>query len=182
MLFHGVLHADFRGLDQADAARDALARDIKRCAVVHRPADERKSPCDGDGFLEVQRLAGDVTMVVIHGKDRVKLSGFADIEDRVTRDRADRVDAFGLRRFHSREQLVDLFSSEESVISVVRIDTGDSNQRILDPDTLQFIVDIAEELQDDILRRIMHGIDQGHMPADEEHAELVAGEHGQRIG
>jgi len=97
VLEQSVFRANLGRLDEADAVRDRLPRDVEGRAVIHGAADERQSPCDRDRLLEVERLAGDVPLVVVHREDRIVLARLPDVEHRVCGHGPHRLDAFPQR-------------------------------------------------------------------------------------
>ena len=77
MLFEGggVPDRQAHGLLQADRAGESPARDVKRRAVVDRGAQDGHARGDGDGALEVKRLGGDMSLVVVQAQHAVVAPG-----------------------------------------------------------------------------------------------------------
>ena len=103
------------------------------------------------------------------------------MEDGVCRAGPYTVDAPFLSCFHGRSDVCDLLGSKEAIVSVVRIQPGNGDQRILDAHLAKFFVNVDHVVQDHVLGGVVTGVYQGHMPADEEDSQLMAGKHGQRV-
>ena len=64
----------------------------------------------------------------------------------------------------------------------MRIQTSNGDARIFDTYFTQFLIDVHDIVQNYILGCVPAGINQRHVAADEEDAQLVAREHGQCVG
>src|ERR1051326_1388805 len=72
----------------------AGAGDVKSSSVIHGSTNHRKSHSDIHARLQSQHLHRPVSLVVIHGDDKIKISALRPIEQSVGRQRAFDIPAF----------------------------------------------------------------------------------------
>lgn len=160
MFQNGIFCAYLCRFNQADAISDTLAGNIKSCAMINRTADKRQAPCNRYSLLKIQRLAGNMPLIVIHRKNSIEFTGFTNIKNRIRRYRPHRIDALGLCGFNSRNNFINLFTSKQTIIAVMRINTGNCNNRIFNSYALQFFIDIADKVEHNIFFGKMYCINQ----------------------
>src|SRR6185437_5910476 len=117
-----------RGL-HVRGVRAALARDGKGGAVVDRRANNRDAERDVYRAMEVDQLHRDVALVVIHRDDEVELAAYAADKDGVRRVGAGAVEALCARFVDGGRDDLGVLSSEEVVLSGVRVQAGDRDAR-----------------------------------------------------
>ena len=98
--------------------------------MIDRRADNRQAERDVDSTLEIQQLARDMTLVMVHADNRVVcLLANGEIENRVGRQRPFHTPALAARPLNGRPDLANLFVAEQSVLACVRIQAGHGNAR-----------------------------------------------------
>ena len=98
--------------------------------MVGRGADEGKTERDVDAAVEVERLQGNERLVVIHAEGRVIAPPRRRVEQRVGRERPERVDALLAQQPDRRLDRLDLLAPHGSAFAGMRIEARDGNARL----------------------------------------------------
>ena len=105
-----------------------MTGDVEGRAVIDRRSEDGESCCDRDRAV-VKGLRGDMTLVVVQGKDTVVLPDDALMEDGICRNRSDDVVTLGAGAFDSRAKDFDLLGAKMSTLASVGIERGDRQFR-----------------------------------------------------
>ena len=94
---------------------------------------DRESSCYSDSSLESDQFQCDLTLIMIHGNNAVEL--FLNqrfVEYNVRRERTHCIDALFLSPLNSRFDYINLLTSAVSVLAAVRVQSCNTDSRILD--------------------------------------------------
>lgn len=96
-----------------------LAHDVECCAVSGRSHRHRQAALNSDSAVERQEFHGNLALVVVHCDDAVEVLALQ--EDGITRIWSLDIDATLSSRRYSRTNVIDLFASKRSILTVVRV-------------------------------------------------------------
>ena len=105
-------------------------------------------------------------LVVVHRNNNVIPSSSGLGEYRVRWNRTIRVYSLCLCLFDGRNDLVDLLPAEQAVLSAVRIEPGDTDARLFDPQIPAGLPGYADHFQYSVFFNAVTGLTQGDMRGD----------------
>src|SRR6185312_7743741 len=106
---------------------DVLPGNVECGAVVDRRADDGNTKGNIDGGFEVDKLHGNVALVVIHGDDQIELAPQASYEDGVGGVRAGDVDAQRAGFGHRRSDELGVLRAKDAVLAGVGVESADAD-------------------------------------------------------
>ena len=103
---------------------DSFPGNIESRPVVDRNTKKRQTGRYGNGTMKIERLAGNMPLVMIEGNDGIISSLCRLCKNGIGTDRSDSIDTAGDSRCDSRSDRYHLFVSQQSVFSAMRIESG----------------------------------------------------------
>src|SRR5262249_50187416 len=130
---------------------------------------------DIDQVPAATKLHRDVTLVVVHGNDAVKLAAVGPDEQRVGGPRPCDTDPFVAGGFHRRGDQALLLVAEEPAVTGVRVERRDADPRLAAVEQPgQQLIEQANLLGDRVVRQVGEAVSQGQVQGDVGHGNPAA--------
>ena len=104
--------------------------------MVDRGADDRQPDRDVHAFLDSVELDRDQPLIMILRHDDVEFAASSPHEDRIRRERAGNIHPRSLRLLDRRGDDLDFLAAEQAAFARMRVQPGDGNARLGDPECL----------------------------------------------
>jgi len=145
--------------------------------MIHRSPDNRQAHGDIDPSIETCELDRDMSLIVIHGDDKIELSSGRSIKEGIGRNGAYGIDPLGPGYCHRRRDLFPLFLAKESLLPGMGIEAGHSDPRLLKTPHPSYSMRQADDLQHALFLDPLTRVAEGNVGRDVKNTKSPRDQH-----
>ncbi len=145
--------------------------------MIDRRPDNRQTDGHIDPSIETREFNRDMSLIVIHGDDKIELPSGRPVKEGIGRNGAYGIDPLGPGRCHRRSDLFLLFPAKDPLLPGMGIEAGHSDPWLLKTPHASYSMRQADDLQHAVFLDPLTRVAEGNMGRDMKNAKSPRDQH-----